>query len=55
MIAQHAPGHRSPSITGRIARAARSMARRVDIIAFRGQLGPSRALEMRDFRPARRR
>jgi len=49
------PPPRGPSFVARMSAGARNLASRVDIIAFRGQLGPTRDDERRDFRPARRR
>lgn len=45
----------SPSLVERMNAGARSLSRRIDTFAFRGQLGPTRADEIREFRPARRR
>ncbi len=45
---------RQASFIGRLAAGARGVSSRVDGVLSRGQLGPSREAERRDFNPARR-
>jgi hypothetical protein len=55
MTAQRTNTRHSRSIVERLSAGSHSLSSRFDTFAFRGQLGPTRADESRDFRPARRR
>ncbi len=55
MTAQSTIRPHSPSLVERMSAGARGLTSRIDTIAFRAQLGPTRPDESRDFRPARRR
>ncbi len=48
------PDHPPESIVERVTASARRLSARIGDIADRGQLGPTRQLEARDFRPSRR-
>jgi hypothetical protein len=53
-VQQISQSHAHPFVE-RMTAAARGLSRRVNDIAYRTQLGPSRDPEARDFRPSRRR
>lgn len=55
MIAQSVDQRKPATIIGRLAAAVRSLSERIDSLAYRSQLGPTRPNEAADFRPARRR